>query len=401
MTTRGWVSLIGLVLLAGGCRQAQQAAGSSKTDGPKAVAVGEVRAASVHRRIDVVGTLAAQAEVTISAEADGRVSRILADLGDRVKAGQVLLELDREKSEYTLAQQKASLTRALARYGASDSSHLPPIEQTPDVQKAQAELVQARQAFERAQELHKRQLLPRQALDDAEAARLAKQASYDAALQNARNLKADIDGTEAALRLADRQVRDAAIRAPFDGFVQKRLVNVGEFVKTQTPVMAVVAIDPLKATAEIPEKMAPWVRAGQAVSLEVDAFPGKPLTGTLSRLSPAVNPSTRAFPFEALVPNPGGTLKPGTFARVRIESSKVDDVLTVPLEAVQYRYGTNRVFVLEGGTLVARDLTLGERSQGRVEVTGAVKAGDRVAVSDVERLGDGMPATVKAAAAAR
>ena len=106
--------------------------------------------------------------------------------------------------------------------------------------------------------------------------------------------------------------------------------------------------------SEIPEKMAPWVKAGQAVSLEVDAFPGRPLTGTLTRLSPAVNPSTRAFPFEAQVPNPAGALKPGTFARVRIESSKVDDVLTVPLEAVQYRYGTNRVFVLEGGKQIGR-----------------------------------------------
>ena len=99
------------------------------------------------------------------------------------------------------------------------------------------------------------------------------------------------------------------------------------------------------------------------------------------------------------MPNPGGALKPGTFARVRIESAKVDDVLTVPLEAIQYRYGTNRVFVVEGDRLSARELTLGERANGRVEVLGKVKAGDRVAVSDVESLGDGLAVTVKAARA--
>src|SRR5262249_51771744 len=172
-------------------------------------------------------------------------------------------------------QQKAALARALAKYGAADTTHLPPIEQTPDVQKAQAELVQARQAFERADELHKRQLVPKQTLDDAEATLRAKQASYDSALQNAKNLRADIDASNAAMKLADRQLRDTSIRAPFDGHIQKRLVSLSEFVKNQTPVMSVVRVDPLKVTAEIPEKMAPWIQVGQPISLHVDAYPEK------------------------------------------------------------------------------------------------------------------------------
>ena len=103
----------------------------------------------------------------------------------------MLIELDREKLQYTYDQQRAALARALAQYGAPDPTHLPPIEQTPDVQKAQAELVQAQQAFERADELHKRQLVPQQALDDANATLQSKQASYDSALQNAKNLRAE------------------------------------------------------------------------------------------------------------------------------------------------------------------------------------------------------------------
>ena len=126
------------------------------------------------------------------------------------------------------------------------------------------------------------------------------------------------------MKLAERQLRDTSIRAPFDGYVQKRLVSLGEFVKMQTPVMSVVRVDPLKVTAEIPEKMAPWVQRRPAGAISVDAYPDRAITGKVSRISPAVNTATRAFPFEALVPNADALLKPGTFARVHVETDKVD-----------------------------------------------------------------------------
>ncbi len=90
-----------------------------------------------------------------------------------------------------------------------------------------------------------------------------------------------------------------------------------------------------------------------------------------------MNTATRAFPFEALVPNTDTALKPGTFARVHIESGKVDDVLTLPYAALQYRYGVNRVFVVDGDKLVMRELTVGERLGDRIEVMSGVKAGER------------------------
>ena len=175
-----------------------------------------------------------------------------------------------------------------------------------------------------------------------------KQAVYDSALQNAKNLRADIDATTAAMRLSERQLRDTSIRAPFAGSVQRRMVSLGEFVKNQTPVMSVVKMDPLKVTAEIPEKMAPWIAIGQSVAISVDAFPDRAITGKVSRISPSVNTATRAFPFEALVPNADASLKPGTFARVHVDTNRVDTVVTVPYSAIQYRYGVNRVFVVQG-----------------------------------------------------
>jgi len=383
-----------LVAGAAACSKSETAQARSGEAPAKAVRVETVRQESVKRAVDVVGTLAPMDQVTISSEADGKVSRILADLGDRVRAGQVLIQIDSEKQQYTFEQQQAALARALAQYGATDPEHLPEIERTPDAMRANSDLVQATQAFNRATELFKRNLVSQQALDDAQAALQSKRAIYNSALQTGKNLRASIQASQAAMKLADRQLRDTQIRAPFDGFVEKRLVNLGELVKTQTPVIAIVRLDPLKVTAEIPEKMGPWIHTGETVKLQVDAYPGRTFDGRVSRISPAVNTSTRAFPFEALVPNADATLKPGTFARVHIESSKIDTVLTLPYSALQYRYGVNRVYVVEGGKLAMRELSVGERVGDRIEILGGVKAGERVAVTDVDTLNDGAAVSV-------
>ena len=301
--TSAAVAVLAIALTATGCSKTDTAQARGRDTSAKPVKVETVKEETVKRAVELVGTLAAVDQVTISSEADGKVSRILADLGDRVKAGQPLIQVDREKQQYNFDQQRASLEKALAQLGAPDPQHLPEAEKTPDVQKASADLAQAKQAYDRASQLFKRTLVPQQTLDDAATALQSKQASYDLSLQNAKNLRASIQASEASMKLADRQLRDTEIRAPFDGIVEKRLVNLGELVKTQMPVMAIVRVDPLKVIAEIPEKMAPWIKEGQPVQLHVDAYPDRAFTGKVSRISPAVNTATRAFPFEALVPN--------------------------------------------------------------------------------------------------
>jgi HlyD family secretion protein len=375
--------------------------GDSREAAPLPIQVEEVRQDSVQRAVEVVGTLAAEDQVTISSQTDGEVSKVLADLGDRVKAGQVLIELDREKLQYNLELQRAALTRAMAKYGTTDISRLPPAEKTPDVQRAAAELAQAKQSFDRAKELFGRQLLPRQSLDDAQATLQAKQAIYDASLQTAQTLGVDVASSNATVKLADRQLRDATIRAPFDGYIQRRLVSVGEFVKSQTPVMNIVRVDPLKVIAEIPERMAPWVKVGQPVEIRVDAFPDKPIAGAISRLSPAVSTATRAFPFEAQIANPDGALKPGTFARIHLTTALVEKVVTIPYGAMQYRYGVYRVFTVKDGKLAMHELETGDRVGDRMEILKGVSIGERVALTDVDNLAEGMPVTVNGAPAGK
>jgi RND family efflux transporter MFP subunit len=389
-TCRALVATALAALVLGGCSKTQTGAAGAKAETARPIATEAVREESVRRAIDVVGTLAAEEQVTISSQADGQVSKVLVDLGDRVRAGQVLIELDREKLQYNLELQKAALTRALTKYGATEPTRLPPIEQTPDVQKASAELVQARQAHDRARELFGRSLLPRQALDDAAATLGAKQASYDAAVQNAQSLGVDVESSSATLKLANRQLRDASIRAPFDGYVQRRMVSLGEFVKSEMPVISLVRMDTLKVTAEIPEKMTPWIKVGQTVDISVDAFRGKPITGQVSRISPAVNTPTRAFPFEAVISNSDGLLKPGTFARVHLTTALVEPIVTIPYAAMQYRYGVYRAFTVNGDRLAIHELETGDRIGDRMEILSGLKVGERVALTDVDNLTDGL-----------
>jgi membrane fusion protein, multidrug efflux system len=377
-----------------GCADSRAEPAGAK-EAVKAVKTDTVRQESVRRTLEVVGTLAAEDQVTVSSEVDGVVRRVLADLGDRVSAGQPLVELDREKLQYSLDQQRAAHARSLTKYGATDAEHLPRIEDTPDVRRAAAELAQAKQSLERATELQKRQLIPQQTLDDANTTLRLKTAAYDASLQEAKNLQADIDASEAAMKLAVRHLEDASIRAPFDGYVQQRMVSLGELVKAQMPVMNVVRVDPLKLLSEIPERMAPWVKVGQPLTLTVDAFPDKKFTATVSRISPAVNTQTRTFAFEALAPNAEALLKPGTFARVRLETSLVEQVMTIPYAAMQYRYGVYRAFAVKGDRLEARELKTGDRVGDRMEILAGLNTAERVAMTDVDTLTDGMKIAVE------
>jgi RND family efflux transporter MFP subunit len=158
--------------------------------------------------------------------------------------------------------------------------------------------------------------------------------------------------------------------------------------------MSVVRVDPLKVTAEIPERMAPWIKPGQTVEMQVDAYPGEMFSGRVSRISPTVNTETRAFPFEALVPNEAGRLKPGTFARVRLETALVERVVTIPYAAMQYRYGVNRAFVVRDQQLAVRELKIGDRLGDRIEILGGLEPGELIALTDVDNLADGLAVAV-------
>ena len=350
----------------------------------------------IRRTVEVVGTLAAEDEVTISSQADGAVRRVLADLGDRVKSGQTLVELDREKLQYNLDEQKAALARALTKYGATEPGHLPPVEETPDVRKAAAELAQAKQAANARRSCTSASSSLKQSLDDAETTLRSKQAAYDSALQNARNLRADIDASNATMKLADRQLRDAIIRAPFDGYVQKRMVSLGELREEPDAGDDHGARGPAEADRRrFPSAWRRGSRSASRSTLQVDAFPGKTFAGDRVEDQPGRQHRRRGRSrSRRWCPITTALLKPGTFARVHLATALVEQVLTVPYAAMQYRYGVYRVFTVNGDRLAAHELKTGDRVGDRMEILGGVKLGDAVALTDVDNLADGMKVTV-------
>ena len=385
--------LLVLVSLAGCSRDRGVAAAENQK--PRAVRIEPAQVRDVRRHVDVVGTLAAREEAVISAEVAGRVSRLVHDLGDRVPAGTPLLELDQEKLQYRADGQRAALDQARARYGAAEDGTLPPLERVPAVVSTGAQLADARQQLERAKNLASRSLISRSDLDAAQTRYDTARAAHDQALSSARQLRADIEAQSSSLRLAQRELRDAVIRAPFEGYVAERLVSPGQYLQPQTPVMRIVRLQPLKLTAEVPEKFAPWIETGREMAVRVDAFPGETFAGRIVRIAPAVNLKSRAFAIEGEVPNTDGRLKPGTFARVQIATDRVDRAVTIPVAAVQSRYGTNRVFMVQNGQVVGKEVVLGDRLGDRVEVATGLEAGARIVAADVEQLADGVKVTPK------
>src|SRR3954463_2606843 len=381
-----------LSLAACGRGRGAQAAEGQKT---RAVKTEPAQIRDVRRQVDVVGTLAAREEVVVSAEVDGRVARLAHDLGDRVSSGDALIELDQEKLQYRAEAQRAALEQARARYGAASDGDLPPLDQVPTVVSTSAQMYDAQTQLERAKNLASRNLVSRSDLETAQTRFDTAKSAHDQALASARQLRADIESQSSSLRLAQRNLRDAVIRAPFDGYVAERLVSQGQYVQPQAPVMRIVRLQPLKLTAEVPEKFAPWIETGREMTVKVDAFPGQVFTGKVVRISPSVNLKSRAFAIEGEIPNTDGRLKPGTFARVQITTDRVERAVTIPVASVQSRYGTNRVFLVQNGQLLGKEIVLGDRLGDRVEVSQGLDAGTQIAATDVEQLADGMKVSAK------
>jgi multidrug efflux pump subunit AcrA (membrane-fusion protein) len=346
----------------------------------------QVRAVSVEvrelrRNVESVGSLFALEEVAVSSEVEGKVDEVLVDVGDRVESGQPLVNVSTIELKLTLDQQRALYQQARARLGLTEESDdLKNVLDAAEVKKAVADLKEAEEIYKRSQLLLEKQLIPRQDFDQTEARMNALRAAYDLAVQSVQNLRAQLPQYRSTVQLAEKKLRDAVIRAPFKGQVKERVVAPGQYLKVQTPVMVIVSMDPLRVRLKIPETMAGWIQAGDQIGVSVDAYPDKTFSGKLSRINPVVDPQSHTFEVEALLENSQGLLKPGFFVKARIPSGKVDHVLVVPQDALQYSYGVYKVCLIQGDVLQETEVKVGEVLDGRAEIVSGARAGDMIAV---------------------
>lgn len=346
-----------------------------------AVRLARVEAQEFRRTIESVGSLFPDEEVAVSSEVEGPVEQVLADVGDRVARGQPLVKISPRELALALEHAGAAVQQVRAQLGLPENQpDLRDVRDAAEVKKAQADLRDTEQKYQRAKNLLARNLVSRESYEEAEARHKAARAAYDLAVQNVENLRAQLARNRASMELARKKLDDSTIRAPFAGEVKERMVAVGQYLKVQSAVMVIVNVNPLRARLKIPEKMAAWVQVGQTASIAVEAYPGQKFAGKISRLNPSVDEQTRTFEAEARIANRDGRLRPGFFVKASIPTSRVEKALFLPDEAVQYTYGVYRVFLIEGSTLKEREVRIGEHPPGRVEIVEGVQAGQTVAL---------------------
>lgn len=392
-----------IVLTLAGCHKQAAEKKSKQEAGPVSVQTVAVTTRQVQRIVDSVGTLYPHDEVIVSAEIEGKVDKVSFDLGDTVKAGDVLVNISDEEQRYIVMQNEAQLRQSLERLGLKkETDRVTDIQQTPEVRRARADLTEAQKRYERTRSLVDQKIGAQVDLDAAGTRLQSMQAGYDATLNQTRNLIQEVERFKAILELQRKKLRDTRVLAPFGAMVKERQVTMGQYVRPNTPLFTLVKINPVRLRLEVPERLAPWTKVGQIAEVSVEAFENRKFVGRVSRIAPTVDQTKRTFVVEALIDNPDGALKPGSYARAKLPTQKIDSVKMVPSRAVNYVLGTNKAYVIKDpGTVEARDVKVGERYDQQIEILEGLEEGDRVATSQLNRLDTGVKVAIAPAQAAK
>jgi RND family efflux transporter MFP subunit len=363
--------------------------------GPVQIRVASVRPKQIQRIVDSVGTLYPFDEVLVSAEIEGKVDQVNVDLGDSVTAGQVLVHISDEEQRYLLAQNEAQLAQSMERLGLkNEKDRVKDVRETPDVRRAAADLNEAKQRFERSKNLVEQGIGAKVELDSATSRLQSAQASFDATINQIRNMIQEVERFKAQVDLQRKKLRDTSVHAPFAAFVKDRQVAVGQYVRPNAPLITLVKTDPIRLRLEVPERMAPWIRNGQIADVGIEAFADRKFTGKVWRIAPTVDQTKRTFVVEALITNPGGQLKPGSYARARMATDKNERIVVIPFRAVNYVLGSNKAYVVNSGQIEAREVKLGDRFDQQVEIIEGLQEGEEVATGPLGRLDTGTKVAV-------
>jgi RND family efflux transporter MFP subunit len=351
---------------------------------------------AIQRVVDLSGSLVSPDQVRVSSEVDGTVSNVDAELGQEVREGQVLIQLDTRELQLAVERAESALRQTEAQLGIDSARPgvIPPDEQIASVRTAIANREDARTKLAMTQELVNKGLSARTDLDTNDTRLKVAEASVQTALENVRSLKASMQDRRASYELAKKKVADASIRAPAGGTIAERLVQKGEYIRANTQVATIVQLNPLKLQTAVQEKYANVIRRNLAVQFTVEPFPGDVFDGRVLNISPSVNQQTRSFPVEILVSNSSGKLKPGMFAKGTILTQKDANVLGVPQEAISTLAGVSSVFVIEDGTVRQQNVTLGAQEGNFWEITEGLKGTEMLAASNLNEITTGMKVTL-------
>ncbi len=357
-------------------------------EAPVEITAEQAREDSIGRVLRVTGTLTADEEADVAAETTGRVVSTPVERGSRVSEGSPLIALSPTEAQAAASDAEASVAQLEARL-AIEPGEAFNIDSVPEVAAAKATRDLAEADFARIRSLLEQRVVSQAEFDQRRTQVEATSNQYRAARNAAQQQYRMLEGAKARLSLARKSLADTVVRAPFAGLVMDRKVSVGDFVTRGTKVATVVKVAPLRVELTVPEQSAGLVGAGEAMRLQVDAFPGRYFDGQVRFVAPAFRADQRALTVEAVVPNADGALKPGMFASAEILLPADAPSVVVPSAAVVTEAGISHVFVVRDATVEQRMITTGVAMGGRTEVRQGVAAGESVATSRLGELADG------------
>ena len=324
------------------------------------VIVVPVVVSTLEDRIEATGELDAKERAQVASEVDGVVTELAVDEGDRVEEGALLIAVDPEKKALAVANVRAMQS------------------------DAQAALAEAERDAVRVRKLHAGGIASDQALDKVETG-----------LSRARSR---VEAAHAELGVAERALRDANVRAPFAGWIARRDVSRGEYVRTGQPLFELVALDPIEVGFSVAERDSARVAIGQQVDVKVAPYPEESFRGEVTMISPTLDPRTRTLRVKAQIANADGRLRPGLFARADLGVARREGALLVPEEAVLQRADGEVVFTVGSDDKARRVLVkTGMQREGKVEIVTGLAAQDQVVVRGHSVLVDGAPVTRRSA----
>ncbi len=383
---------------------------------------------------EATGNLASDAQTDVAPTVGGKVVQVNFDIGSYVNKGDVLIRLDDRDARIRLEQAEAqygqaesqvkqaqanvdqaiaNLRQAQVRLGVKDGEIFE-IRNFSQVKSVTAQLELAEKELARATRLLETGDISRSIYDQRKSQRDALIGQLDEARSNAavairaintaesvvNTAKTGVGNARAALQTAQTQVDqarknlgDTVVYAPISGYVAERNSDLGEYISPNVPnakIATIVRTSVLRMRIDVPEQNIGQIAIGQGISLQTSAYPDRNFAGTVVRMSPNLNATSRVLVVEAEVENGGGLLKPGQFATVRITQGKGKQAVMIPKSAVKAEGDTNKVFVIKDGRASERTVKVGILENDLIEIQNGVQEGESVATSNVNVLYDGV-----------
>lgn len=381
------------LLFATGCRHSDDPAAASPSEVRTAPVATAVRA-PLSNQLDVAGEFVPFQEIELHAKVAGYIRRIYVDIGDPVRAGQILATLDVPElvaqvqgASAGVRQTQEQITRARSEVARAEAGY--------QALHASSQRLQSASAAQPG-------LIAQQELDDALAKDHAAAAQVDAAKSALLATQQQLGVSQAEHQRYASMADYSRITAPFSGVVTWRYADTGALIQAGTsnaasmPVVKLAEIDKLRLRLPVPESLAPFVHTGDTAQIRIQAI-NQTLTGAITRDTGALDPSTRTMQVEIDVPNTAHKLQPGMYAQVSLNIQRSGDALTVPIQAVD-RTGPQPFVMLVDSTshIQKRTVQTGIATANRVEILSGLQSGDRIVSTNITAYQPGEPVQPKA-----